>query len=119
MAKTITVKIDLELFSQKLSPQSFAKGKFTMGNQMLADMNQYVPKNISTLRQTGHVTRDNQYLVWDTVYARAQFHGSTGRPGWGPMQIYTTPGTGRRWDLKAKSLHSSKWPSVFIKGAGI
>ncbi|WP_238140599.1 minor capsid protein, partial [Streptococcus suis] len=31
---------------------------------------------------------------------------------------YTTPGTGKRWDEKAKAIHMTDWVQRFVKGAG-
>ena len=110
----ISVKIDLSGAKKKISQQAFDRGQYTMANKMLSDMNEnFVPmaKNSGNLRASGHVSPDNKQLIWDEVYARRHFYA----PGnW----TYTTPGTGPRWDEKAKGVFMSTWLETFVKGAG-
>ncbi|MBL5010076.1 minor capsid protein [Enterococcus lactis] len=50
-------------------------------------------------------------ILYETKYARRQFYLNGKK--------YTTPGTGPRWDLKAKSLYMPSWKKAYLKGAGI
>lgn len=112
----ITVKIDG--VRAKVSPQALKRGRYVLGNQMIADMNPYVPKSSGggILRGTGHLNGDHTKIIYSTPYAKAQFYGTNGRA---VFRKYSTPGTGKRWDLKAKSLHLPAWKRAFLKGAGI
>ena len=40
----VNVKIDLSGIEKKVSPENFAKGKLAIANQMLMDMERFVPK---------------------------------------------------------------------------
>jgi len=74
-------------------------------------MNQFVPKKDNILRTTGHIESGGEYAVWNTPYAARMFYMM--------MYNYTTPGTGPRWDNKAKALFMSDWIRAYMKGAGI
>lgn len=111
----VKVTVDLGNVKRKLSPEGFNKGKFALANQALADMNQFVPRKKGTLRTTGHVTSENS-ILYQTPYAKAQFYGSNGKA---TFSKYSTPGTGKRWDLKAKSMFMPMWKKAFIKGASL
>lgn len=112
----IKVSVDIGRLEQKLSKQNFERGLFAMSNQMLADMNKYVPFRRGTLRGTGQVV-NNRQIVWNTKYAKAQFYGTNGRV---IFRHYSNPPLpGKRWDLKAKGAHGGSWKRAFIKGAGL
>ena len=108
----VDVKVDLAKLNKKLSPAQFQKGKEIMANQALLDMNKLVPMDRKTLRASGHVTSRGD-IEYSTIYARAQFYGTNGKR---VFRKYSTPGTGKRWDLKAKVLYSDKWGRVLLRG---
>lgn len=115
----VNIKVDLSGFSNKLSPYRFRKGADAMLNQMLTDMDRYIPKKSGALRFIGHVNTGRSQLVWQAPYARAQYYGKIMKKGATySIKNYTTPGTGPRWDLKAKAKYGKKWAEVFVKGAG-
>lgn len=114
MAKVRYVK-DLNGVYRKLSKGNMKRGKYALANQMLADMTNYVPNDSGNLRTTGTIDGKGDALTWKTVYAKAQFYGSN---GYVSFHKYTTPGTGKRWDLKAKGKHMKSWKKAFVKGAG-
>lgn len=111
----VKVTIDLSGVKQKLSETNFKRGQYALANQAMADMNQFVPKKDNTLRESAHLSADNS-IIYQTPYARAQFYGSNGKA---TFSKYSTPGTGKRWDLKAKSMFMPAWRQAFIKGAGL
>lgn len=108
----VDVKVDLSKFNKKLSPAQFQKGKKIMSNQALMDMNKLVPMDRKTLRASGHVTSRGD-IEYSTIYARAQFYGTNGKR---VFRKYSTPGTGKRWDLKATVLYADKWGRVLVRG---
>ena len=112
------VKITVELSGakNKLSQQSIQRGQYALANQALADMNQFVPMKDNILRMTGSIAIDGSSVLWSTPYAKAQFYGIVGR-GY-RVYNYTTPGTGRRWDLRAKARYMADWERAYMKGAG-
>jgi len=113
--------VDLKGVKRKFGRQSMTMGRLALANQSLADMNKFVPLQSSMLRQTGNVVNDGRALEWRTPYARAQFYGSRplrrGMPVSVFMEQYTTPGTGKRWDLKARSKYGTMWARVFKRGS--
>lgn len=108
----VSVKVDLGGVTRKLSQANLNRGQYAMANQMLSDMNQFVPKKESSLRTTGHVSADGKQVVWNTPYAKRQFYAPGGFK-------YSTPGTGPRWDLKAKPIFINDWTKAFKGGAGL
>lgn len=110
------VKIKLDGVHKKISRQSFNRGRHALANQALSDMTIYVPKKEYILQSTGHLESDDEKITWTQPYAKAQFYGSNGKA---TFRKYSTPGTGKRWDLKAKSIHLKDWKKAFLKGSGI
>ena len=104
------VDIDLGGVYSKLSPQAVTSGKRMLAGQAMADMNQYVPAKSHVLRLSVSIGIDGSSIHYNTPYARRHFYA----PGdWN----YTTPGTGPRWDEKAKGIHMSDWEKAFRNGA--
>lgn len=106
------VKIDIDLSGayKKLNSQSVNRGRYAVANQALADMNQFVPKDEGTLRTATSIDLDGTNINYNMPYAARMFYM--------PMYNYTTPGTGPRWDIKAKRMFMSDWINAFTKGAG-
>jgi len=105
----VQVTINLSGARNKLSQSNVNRGRYALANQSLADMNQFVPMDENILRMTGHVNNDGSGVIWDTPYAANLFYM--------PKYNYTTPGTGPRWDMKAKRIFMSSWIDAFLKGA--
>ena len=103
------VSTDFSRVRRKFSKVSIQRGRYAAANQMLSDMNQFVPKDEGNLRLTGSTNKSGTEIIWNTPYASRMF--------WYRMYNYTTPGTGPRWDLKAKKIYMSDWLRAFLKGA--
>ena len=71
----------------------------------------FVPRKSNTLRTSAHLKNDGSVILYETKYAKRQFY-LRGKK-------YSTPGTGPRWDLKAKGLHGKSWKRAFLRGAGV
>src|SRR5690625_1290661 len=80
------------------------KAPYIMANQVHADMNPYVPMLTGDLRNQSTIATDGKSIYYNVPYARYQFYIQHSR--------YTTPGTGPRWDLKAKAIHGASWARV-------
>lgn len=106
----VQIKIDLDGVKKKLSPQAQQRGQYALANQALADMDQFVPKKDGILRMSATIDNDGGAINYNTPYARRLFYMY--------MYNYTTPGTGPRWDNKAKGLFMSEWIKAYTKGAG-
>lgn len=105
----MAIKVDLKGANRKLSKPNLERGLYAMANQAMADMNPFVPFKEGELRQKVHASKGS--VIYESKYAKRQFY-LQGRK-------YTTPGTGPRWDLKAKSRFRGSLPKAFKKGAGI
>ena len=106
------IDVDFTDIYSSLNGANSSKARYAMGNQMIQDMNRYVPKESGDLRQQVMLTGDNDTIVYNSVYARRHFYAPG---GWN----YTTPGTGPRWDEKGRANHIEDWKNVYVKGAGL
>ena len=111
-----TIKIELDGVKAKLSSKNIERGRYAMANQMLLDMQPLIPNRDGILQQVGMIEGNGESLSWTLPYAKAQFYGTNGKA---VFRKYTTPGTGKRWDLKGKSMFMSDWVNAFTKGAGL
>ncbi|EME7185791.1 capsid protein [Enterococcus faecium] len=110
------IKVEKNGINRKLSVMNIQKATFFMTNQMHMDMNLYAPKRQGHLHSDSYA-REN-HIVYTVPYAKAQFRGlivtKSGKIA--RIKNYTTPGTGRRWDLRAKSKHINAWRKAFVEG---
>ena len=106
----VQVNVNLSGAKAKLSSNAVTRGRRALANQALADMNQFVPMDEGILRMTATINIDGSAVNYNTPYASRMFYYH--------MYNYTTPGTGPRWDLKAKRIFMSDWIDAFTKGAG-
>lgn len=104
------ITIDLGGAYSKLSQQSRQRGQYAVANQALADMNPFVPMDEGILRMSTTIDIDGSAINYNMPYAARMFYMM--------MYNYTTPGTGPRWDNKAKAMFMSDWIRAYMKGAG-
>lgn len=107
----VKVDIDLRGVQAKFNRAAIQRGQYAMANQALADMNRFVPAKDYDLRNQTSVSLDGSQITYNAPYAAYQFYNQ--------FNNYTTPGTGPRWDLKAKGLYINNWIEAFTRGAGI
>lgn len=110
----VEIKINLDNARKKLSSDAERRGRYALANQAMADMDQFVPMLSTALRNSATIDLDGKAVNWNTPYAKAQFYGTNGIVS---FHNYTTPGTGPRWDLKAKGIFMSDWINSFTNGA--
>lgn len=104
----ISITVDLGRINKKFGPNAKKVAEYAIAKQAMLDMERFVPLRDGDLRGPDHVS-GNQ-IVYNTVYARAQFYGSSyNKHRSFKFSKYTTPGTGPRWDLKAKGMYGDKW----------
>ncbi len=115
------VTINLDGVKARISDEAMRRGKYALANQAMADMNQFVPMDEGVLRMSATIDTDGGGVNYNTPYAKAHFYGSRTTKGGKKISFnnYTTPGTGPRWDLKAKSAFMSDWINAFTRGAGL
>lgn len=105
-----SVKVSDQGLNRKFTRQGFQRGMVAMANQAAADMNRFVPKKNNNLRASSVVAADGSSIRYVEPYAHYQWVGGV---GW----HYTTPGTGPKWDKRAKGMYMDKWRRAFVKGA--
>lgn len=107
------MSIDTRAIDKKLSKVNLNNANRIVAGQMLMDMTPFVPmsnaKSRGTLRGSAHL--NGNVLSWNTPYARRRFYEENVN--------FTTPGTGARWDNRAKAVNMDSWLRVLKKGIGI
>lgn len=98
---------DLNVFSRMLQSAGSPGVKIQVLNQMHQDMEQYVPKRAGFLRSQSFV--NDTGVHYTAKYSKAQFYGLVNGHR---VRNYSTPGTGRRWDLRAKAVYKTDWQKV-------
>lgn len=99
----VNVDVDVSKIPPKIH-NATPKAQYVMANQIHADMNPYIPALKYDLRNQSTIALDGKSIYYHVPYARWQFYVQ--------HRNYTTPGTGPRWDLKAKSIHGKSWERV-------
>lgn len=108
----INVNLNLD---RRFSTTSVNKARYVMANQMMADMDQFVPYKAGTLSQSVHINTNGSQITYTTPYAKAQFYGIVNGS---PVRNYTRsehPRASKRWDLRAKALYGQQWADVAKK----
>lgn len=130
MGASVNVKVDLKGLEKKCSPEAVRRGQIAMTDQMLLDMNKFVPMRSGKLRESGHARVDT--LTWSTKYARIRFYNRRLKLFFSEKQRKfffakkdellakkPKPGTGPRWDRKAAAKYKKDWGKVAIKAMGV
>ena len=110
----VRVQVTGAQLSDMLSGPALDRARYTLANQAMADMDQFVPFKQGDLAGSAHLD-GNDNIVYNTPYAKAQFYGcitnyKTGQRS--RVRNYTVsehPQAYRRWDLRAKSLYGDDW----------
>lgn len=111
MAK-INVNLNLDRY---FSDANVSKARYVMANQVMADMDQFVPYKSGSLSQSAHINANGSQITYTTPYAKAQFYGIVNGS---PVRNYTRsehPQASKRWDLRAKALYSQQWANMAKK----
>ena len=109
----VSVSVNTKDIDRKLSKANLNNANRIVVGQMLMDMTPFVPmsnaKSRGTLRGSAHL--NGTVLSWNTPYARRRFYEENVN--------FTTPGTGARWDNRAKAVNMDSWLRVLKKGIGL
>lgn len=108
MAK-VNVKYNIDPIKKKFDESNLRRGRYALANQMLADMDQFVPRKEGDLRTAVSISLDGRKIYYHMPYANKMFRKRA--------RNYTTPGTGPRWDRRAADKYGFNWGEVFAKGA--
>lgn len=102
----ISVKKDLK--GVKVKTDRMTKlGQYALVNQVHADSNQYAPMLSGDLRNQSSITMNAKSIIYNVPYARKQYYNFGAK--------FTTPGTGPKWDSKAKAIHGKSWERITKK----
>lgn len=105
----VKVGIYLDPLKAKFEEPNLRQGRYALANQMLADMNQFVPRKEGDLRTAVSISLDGRQIYYHMPYA-SKMHKQR-------FRNYTTPGTGPHWDRRAAEKYGFNWTEVFAKGA--
>ena len=108
----ISINVNFDGITRKISDANFLRGQKAMASQIAADVTQFVPKKKNHLRESQVIAKNGEAIIWNSVYASRQFNAP---PGW----HYSTPGTGPRWNRRARAQYRDSWKQAFMRGAGI
>ena len=107
----LAIHLDVGNVDKLFSGTNKQRAKLALANQMATDMEKYVPLKKGALRANLTITPDR--LSYGAVYARAQYYGTNGIVS---FHNYTEPGTGPKWDEKAKGDYMDSWIDTFKRG---
>lgn len=110
------LKINVNITNLDKIPMRFDDGQKWAANQAMMEMHEFIPKKEGYLRDSQTMSLDGKHISYHTPYARPQFYGLINGH---EVQNYTTPGTGKRWDLRLTG-DKEKMDNVknsFIEGA--
>lgn len=110
---TPKVNIDIDSLVEKLSDRNLEMGQKAMANQMLSDMDDFVPYREGTLSMTATISLDGKELHWNTPYASKVYNGA---PSWNWTRDFH-PLAGPEWDKVASGLYLEDWKKAFVGGA--
>lgn len=112
MTYEVNITTNRSAWKNALSKASLNAEK-ALGEQMLSDSLNYIPKQEGSLRDSGRLETDNEgaFLSWKGVYAAYQWYGMRA-DGTHVVHNYTTPGTGKMWVDAAGQANKSKWQQV-------
>lgn len=111
----MSIEVNINDNGLKDMPLRIAKAQHAYGNQAHADMNIYVPKRTGHLRDNSSLNSNYNQVNYREPYSRAQFYGIVNGH---QVRNYHTPGTSRRWDLRAKANHMDSWKKIIVKAGG-
>jgi len=103
----VKVDVDFSGINKTFSKGNTDYARYVMANQIHKDMEPFIPMESGDLRDISYLD-ENSNVNYTMPYASRLFYQQ--------MTNYTTPGTGPRWDLVAKSLYISDWQKVYAKG---
>jgi len=106
---SIKVNVALGPLEQKFSEKNFSRGRYALANQMLSDMNQFVPRKEGDLRSAVSISLSGTQIFYHMPYAQKMYSQR--------FKNYTTPGTGPKWDKRAAAKYGFNWTEVFARGA--
>lgn len=122
----INVKIKFDVRAAVAEIRAASNEALTdLGDQVLKDTMQYVPRDQGTLQSSGLTHSDKQaqdgtyILRWDTPYAQYLWHGEVmfGNPAnrtYGPAKITFTQALARaEWAKYAAEVHGENWRKVY------
>lgn len=109
----VSIQSDLKDVKKKLSKTNLDMGQIAMANQMLADIDDFVPYREGSLSSRVFASMDGTELIYDSDYASRMYHGSE---DWNWTKEFH-PLAGPKWDEAAKGIYMEDWKKVYVEGA--
>ena len=101
----VTVKFDKAKVKAKIST-NVSRAQRALSIQALKDSNYYCPDAEGTLMRSGHVEDSYEAVIWDTPYARAQYHGFPNK------RKDKNPNAMMKWFEAAKAVKLKAWEDL-------
>lgn len=112
----IDVSHDLRKIERTFSDRNLKNANRRASGKFLQRSQPYVPLRDGPLRSVGRV-KDYDTIEWRGLpYGKAQFFGTNGIV---VFKNYTTPGTGKRWDLVTVANHMPEIEKEYVRGLGL
>lgn len=112
----IDVETDFRSIERSLSDKNLKHANRRAAGKFLQRSQQYVPLKSGALRSLGRLV-DHETIEWRGLpYGKAQFFGTNGIV---VFKNYTTPGTGKRWDLVTAGNHMPEVEREYVRGLGL
>lgn len=110
------IQEDLAKIERMFSDRNLKNANRRASGKFLQRAQPYVPLKEGNLRSVGRVV-DHETVEWRGLpYGKAQFYGTNGRV---VFRNYTTPGTGKRWDLVTIGNHMKEIEEAYVRGLGL
>ena len=77
--------------------------RMILAQQVLKDSNFFIPKDQGTLEASGITASGGKEVIWNTPYAKAQYHGLPNK------SKDMNPNASMKWFERAKALWLKRW----------
>ena len=101
MSKAV-VTLDKARIAARITVQK-NMARMILAQQVLKDSNYFIPKDQGTLEASGVITASATEVIWNTPYAKAQYHGLPNK------SKDSNPNASMKWFERAKSLWLKRW----------
>jgi len=109
----MNVNIDLTGIDKKLSEANLDKGQKAMANQMLGDIDNFVPYREGSLSSKATISLDGKELHYNEPYAKRMYYGDL---DWN-WTVEKHPLAGPGWDKVASEIFMEDWKQAYVDGA--
>ncbi len=101
----ITVQFDTAAVGKRCKAR-LKKAQIALDVQVLKDSNYYVPEAEGTLKRSGVIASGNGAVIWDTPYAKKQYHFFENK------RKDRNPNASTKWFERAKAVRLKIWEAL-------